>query len=99
MLFRSASEGRATEKAEKLRSTYVVMSGKMDDDGNISSFRSADGGGSRMYFSAADRAVSEEWTKKKSSLPNKPGFLGRCLRFNRSGVQEISRDIGSLTRG
>lgn len=98
LLFRSASEGRATEKADKLRSTYVVMSEKLDDNVKISSFRSADGGGPRMHFTAANRAVSEE-LKKKSSLPNKSGFLGRCLRFNRSGMQEISRGIGPLTRG
>ncbi|KGN61730.1 uncharacterized protein LOC101210068 [Cucumis sativus] len=98
LLFRSASEGRATEKADNLRSTYVVMSEKLDDDMKISSFRSEDSGGSRMRFTAANRAVSEE-LKKKSFLPNKPSFLGRCLRFNRSGMQEISRGIGSLTRG
>lgn len=92
LLFRSASEGRATEKADKLRSTYVVMSEKMDDDVKISSFRSVDGCGSRLRFMPANRAVSEE-------LKKKPGLLGRCLRFNRSGMQEISRGIGSLTRG
>lgn len=97
-MFRSASEGRATEKADNLRSTYVVMSEKLDDDMKISSFRSEDSGGSRMRFTAANRAVSEE-LKKKSFLPNKPSFLGRCLRFNRSGMQEISRGIGSVTRG
>ncbi|XP_038900517.1 uncharacterized protein LOC120087714 [Benincasa hispida] len=99
LLFRSASEGHVTEKADKLRSTYVVMSEKLDDDVKISSFRSTDSGGPRMHFTAANRAVSEELMKKKSFLPNKRGFLGRCLRFNRSGMQEISRGIGSLTRG
>ncbi|XP_023513132.1 uncharacterized protein LOC111786489 [Cucurbita pepo subsp. pepo] len=92
LLFRSTSEGRATEKADKLRSTYVVMSERMENDVKISSFRSADSVGPRRHFTAANRTVSEEFMKKRS-------FLGRCLRFNRSGMQEISRDIGSLTRG
>ncbi|XP_023534273.1 uncharacterized protein LOC111795878 [Cucurbita pepo subsp. pepo] len=89
-LFRSASEGRSTAKADKLRSTYVVISENMDNDVKISSFRSADGGDSRFHSTAANRTVSEElMMTKKRLLPIKPGFLGRfcgltgpvCRRF------------------
>ncbi|XP_023007514.1 uncharacterized protein LOC111499980 isoform X2 [Cucurbita maxima] len=90
LLFRSASEGRSTAKADKLRSTYVVISENMDNDVKISSFRSADGGDSRFHSTAANRTVSEElMMTKKRLLPIKPGFLGRfcgltgpvCRRF------------------
>ncbi|XP_022726300.1 uncharacterized protein LOC111282475 [Durio zibethinus] len=106
LLFRSASEGRATSK-EPL-SKYALLSKKEPDDVKNSSFRSTESIGSvsssrrRAYVSAhelhytANRAISEEM-RRKTFLPYKQGLLG-CLGFN-PGMHEISRGIGSLTRG
>lgn len=105
LLFRSASEGRATDK-DPLRK-YTMLSKKVaeEDAKNNSSFRSSESSGSasrrRTAVSAhelhytVNRAASEEM-KKKTFLPYKQGLLG-CLGFN-PGMQEISRGIGSLTR-
>ncbi|KAE8708457.1 hypothetical protein F3Y22_tig00110339pilonHSYRG00079 [Hibiscus syriacus] len=103
-LFRSASEGRAASK-DPLRK-YALLSRKdQSDDVRNASFRSTVGTGSvsrRGAVSAhelhytANRAVSEEM-KKKTFLPYKQGLLG-CLGFN-PGMNQISRGIGSLTRG
>ncbi|KAH7517948.1 hypothetical protein FEM48_Zijuj09G0118500 [Ziziphus jujuba var. spinosa] len=107
LLFRSASEGRATSK-DPLRK-YAVLSKKsiVTDDVKNSSFRSTESVGSvssrrrgpvsahEMHYTV-NRAVSEEM-RKKTVLPYKHGLLG-CLGFNH-GVQEISRSFGSLTRG
>ncbi|KAK8636428.1 hypothetical protein V6N13_124174 [Hibiscus sabdariffa] len=106
LLFRSASEGRAASK-DPLRK-YSLLSRKEPQDVRNSSFRSTDSMGSvsssrrRGSVSAhelhytANRAVSEE-LKRKTFLPYKQGLLG-CLGFNH-GVHQISRGIGSLTRG
>ncbi|KAL4348757.1 hypothetical protein GQ457_17G011210 [Hibiscus cannabinus] len=106
LLFRSASEGRAASK-DPLRK-YSLLSRKEPQDLRNSSFRSTDSMGSvsssrrRGSVSAhelhytANRAVSEEM-KRKTFLPYKQGLLG-CLGFNH-GVHQISRGIGSLTRG
>lgn len=108
LLFRSASEGRATSP-DPLRK-YAVLSKKevMVDDVKNSSFRSTDSSSGsvsrrRAPVSAhelhytANRAVSEE-LKRKTFLPYKQGLLG-CLGFNPSGVHDISRGIGSMPRG
>ncbi|MED6137078.1 hypothetical protein PIB30_061550 [Stylosanthes scabra] len=107
LLFRSASEGRATDK-DPLRRKYEVLSKRekaMDDDvRNSSSFRSSDGSVSKRrgpvsaheIHYTANRAASEEM-KKRTPLPYKTGLLG-CLGFNPNGMHEISRGIGSFTR-
>lgn len=109
LLFRSASEGRASDP-DPLRK-YSLLRKKEPEDVKNSSFRSTESVGSvssrrRGLVSAhelhytANRAVSEE-LKRKTALPYKRGLLG-CLGFNLnpgSGVHEISRGIGSLTRG
>ncbi|KAJ9152947.1 hypothetical protein P3X46_026451 [Hevea brasiliensis] len=106
LLFRSASEGRATGKDPLTK--YAVLSKKeVAEDVKNASFRSTDGsvGGSsrrRAPVSAhelhytVNRAVSEEM-KRKTFLPYKQGLFG-CLGFS-PGVHEISRGVGSLTRG
>ncbi|KDP38222.1 hypothetical protein JCGZ_04865 [Jatropha curcas] len=108
LLFRSASEGRATANNKDPLTKYVVLSKKeaVVEDAKNASFRSADssiGGSSRrrgpvsaheLHYTA-NRAVSEE-LKRKTFLPYKQGLLG-CLGFN-PGVHEISRGVGSLTR-
>ncbi|XP_031266632.1 uncharacterized protein LOC116125040 [Pistacia vera] len=107
LLFRSASEGRATGP-DPLRK-YSVLSkniNKEPEDVKNSSFRSTDSAGSvsrrRGTVSAhelhytANRAVSEE-LKRKTFLPYKQGLLG-CLGFN-PGLHDISRGVGSLPRG
>ncbi|PON35848.1 hypothetical protein PanWU01x14_332940 [Parasponia andersonii] len=112
LLFRSASEGRASSASESLRK-YDVLSKKtaaaVADDVRNSSFRSTDSVGSvssrrrtgppvsaHELHYTVNRAVSEEM-KKKTFLPYKQGLLG-CLGFN-PGVHEISRSFGSLSRG
>ncbi|RDX65649.1 hypothetical protein CR513_55678, partial [Mucuna pruriens] len=93
LLFRSASEGRATDK-DPLRK-YASLSKKpsVDEDARNSSFRSTESSGSvskrRGPVSAHElhytlnRAASEEM-KKKTFLPYKQGLLG-CLGFNPGG--------------
>ncbi|GLT36998.1 hypothetical protein SLA2020_113420 [Shorea laevis] len=105
LLFRSASEGRATDK-DQLRE-YALLSKKEPEDVKNSSFRSTESVGSvssrrrgevsaHEFHYTANRTASEE-LKRKTCLPYKQGPLG-CLRFN-TGMHEISRGIGSLTRG
>ncbi|WCJ33755.1 hypothetical protein M5689_015094 [Euphorbia peplus] len=105
LLFRSASEGRAIGKDQLNK--YTVLSKRSEvlaEDVKNSSFRSTDssvGSSSRrrgrvsaheLHYTA-NRAVAEEM-KRKTVLPYKHGLLG-CLGFN----HDISRGIGSLTRG
>ncbi|KAJ8619037.1 hypothetical protein MRB53_015223 [Persea americana] len=89
LLFRSASEGRATDK-DTLRK-YGVLPKKGAEDVKNASFRSTDSGGSgsgsrRGPVSAheihytVNRAVSEEM-KRKTFLPYRQGLFG-CLGFN-----------------
>ncbi|OIW10173.1 hypothetical protein TanjilG_27924 [Lupinus angustifolius] len=104
LLFRSASEGRATDK-DPLRN-FDVLSKKSatEEDVRNSSFRSTESSGSvssrrRGPVSAHElhytmnRAASEEM-KKKTLLPYKQGLLG-CLGFN-PGMNQISKGIGSF---
>ncbi|KAF7840858.1 uncharacterized protein G2W53_003156 [Senna tora] len=108
LLFRSASEGRATEKDPLRKYTMLSKKAAEEDAKNSSwSFRSTESSSSgsasrrRTAVSAhelhytVNRAASEEM-KKKTFLPYKQGLLG-CLGFN-PGIQEISRGIGSLSR-
>ncbi|XP_021802778.1 uncharacterized protein LOC110767913 [Prunus avium] len=112
LLFRSASEGRATTGKDPLRK-YTMLSPKKSsssiaEDVKNSSFRSTDSVGSvssrrrgpvsphELHYTA-NRAVTEEM-RRKTFLPYKHGLLG-CLGFN-PGLHEISRGaFGSLTRG
>ncbi|KAE9597252.1 hypothetical protein Lal_00007466 [Lupinus albus] len=104
LLFKSASEGRATDK-EPLRN-YDVLSKKatIEEDVKNSSFRSTQSSGSvcsrrRGPVSAHElhytmnRAASDEM-KKKTLLPYKQGLLG-CLGFK--GMNQISRGISSFS--
>lgn len=101
LLFRSASEGRATGK-DPLTKYAVLSKNRVNEDVKNSSFRSTDSSGSvssrrrgplsaHEYHYTVNRAVSEEM-KKKTFLPYKQGLLG-CLGFN-PGVQEISKGLG-----
>ncbi|KAI4295628.1 hypothetical protein L6164_035652 [Bauhinia variegata] len=109
LLFRSASEGRATGGKDPV-GKYAALSKKAEaeDEARNSSFRSTESSGSvsrrrgpvsahELHYTV-NRAASEEM-KKKTLLPYKQGLWG-CLgfNFNPGGMHEISRGIGSLTR-
>ncbi|KAF5448688.1 hypothetical protein F2P56_029195 [Juglans regia] len=108
LLFRSASEGRATGK-DPLTKYAVLSKNKLAEDVKNSSFRSTDSSGSvstssrrrgpvsahEMHYTV-NRAASEEM-RRKTFLPYKQGLLG-CLGFN-PGVHEVTKAFGSLTRG
>jgi hypothetical protein len=102
LLFRSASEGRATGKDPLTKYAVLSKNKTTTEDVKNSSFRSTDSSGSASsrrrgplsaheYHYTVNRAVSEEM-KKKTFLPYKQGLLG-CLGFN-PGVQEISKGLG-----
>ncbi|KAG8368330.1 hypothetical protein BUALT_Bualt15G0034400 [Buddleja alternifolia] len=109
LLFRSASESRATDKDHNLKK-YTLLKKTRQDDMKNSSFRSTDSVGSvsrrksgppisahELHYTV-NRAVSEEM-KKRTSLPYKQGLLG-CLGFHPTGA-EISKGLsstGSSTR-
>ncbi|CAI9104371.1 OLC1v1003028C1 [Oldenlandia corymbosa var. corymbosa] len=109
LLFRSASEGRATGKEQFKKYALLRRSSESDEVKN-SSFRSTDSVGSSVSSSkrrgqvsahelhyTANRAVSEE-LKRKTYLPYKQGLLG-CLGFNPGiPIHEISRSFGSIHR-
>ncbi|XP_075672808.1 uncharacterized protein LOC142642339 [Castanea sativa] len=105
LLFRSASEGRATGK-DPLTKYAALSKNKVAEDVKNSSFRSTDSTGSSVSSSrrrgpvsahelhyTMNRAVSEEM-RKKTFLPYKQGLLG-CLGFN-PGLHEVSRGLGGL---
>ncbi|GLU04321.1 hypothetical protein SLE2022_214740 [Rubroshorea leprosula] len=103
LLFRSASEGHATDK-DPFRK-YSSLFRKTEEAKNAS-FRSTDSFGgsvsaSRRKVSAhelhytTNKAVSENM-KKKTFLPYKQGILGR-LAFN-PAVHALSNGFGSLAR-
>ncbi|KAL7263797.1 hypothetical protein ACSBR1_001868 [Camellia fascicularis] len=104
LLFRSASEGRASSKDPLNK--YSLINKSATEEVKNSSFRSTEtGGASRRRGPAvsahelhytANRAVAEEM-RKKTILPYKHGLLG-CLGFNPT-VNSISKGLGSLTRG
>ncbi|XP_043709592.1 uncharacterized protein LOC122658626 [Telopea speciosissima] len=106
LLFRSASEGRASEK-DPLRK-YAALPKKQqqqEEDVKNSSFRSTDSSGSvsgstsrrrgpvsthELHYKA-NRAVSEDM-RRKTFLPYKQGLLG-CLGFNPT-VHGLTRAFG-----
>lgn len=85
LLFRSASEGRASDKDYKLYPSFF----RKPEDAKNSSFRSNDSTGSGSSGSRKKGQVSahelhyktnkaaSEYMKKKTYLPYKPGILGR----------------------
>ncbi|XP_022860901.1 uncharacterized protein LOC111381351 [Olea europaea var. sylvestris] len=98
LLFRSASESRATDKNEFNK--YVLLKKNHLDDAKNSSFRSTDSAGSvssrrrgpqisahELHYTVK-RAVSEEM-KKRTFLPYRQGLLG-CLGFNPTTVQNMN---------
>ncbi|XP_027362005.1 uncharacterized protein LOC113869746 [Abrus precatorius] len=104
LLFRSASEGRATDR-DPLRKYAVLSKTTAHEDVRNVSFRSTESAGSisrrrgpvsahELHYTV-NRAASEE-LKKKTFLPYKQGLLG-CLGFN-AGMHHISRRIGSMER-
>lgn len=108
LLFRSASEGRATDK-DPLRRKYAVLSKNNNEDVPNCSFRSTESNSSGSFSKrrgpvsahelhyTLNRAASEEM-KKRTFLPYKQGLLG-CLGFNPGNMHNhISKGIGSLTR-
>ncbi|GMJ05605.1 hypothetical protein like AT2G15760 [Hibiscus trionum] len=106
LLFRSASEGRATSIKEPFRKYSVLGKKEAAEDVKNASFRSSESGASskrraqpvsahELHYTAK-RAETEEM-RRKTFLPYKQGLLG-CLGFN-PGMHEISRGVGSLTRG
>ncbi|KAJ6766203.1 hypothetical protein OIU79_022211 [Salix purpurea] len=109
LLFRSASEGSRPASCHDELTKFSVMSKKEGtEEVKNSSFRSTDSVGSSRRKSGsisahevhytANRAVSEEM-RRKTFLPYKQGLLG-CLGFNPvARAHEISRGVGSLTRG
>ncbi|XP_022896784.1 uncharacterized protein LOC111410594 [Olea europaea var. sylvestris] len=113
LLFRSASESRATDKNQFNK--YALLKKNNLDDIKNSSFRSTDSVGSlssrrrgppisahELYYTVR-RAVSEEM-KKRTFLPYRQGLLGCCLGFNPNTIQgmNLSKGLGptgSLSRG
>ena len=102
LLFRSASEGRATDRDPFRKYAGLFRKQDMKND----SFRSIDSSGSfsrrrgpvsahEMHYTV-NRAVSED-LKKKTFLPYKQGILGR-LAFNPS-LHALANGFGSLGRG
>ncbi|KAL6995564.1 hypothetical protein U1Q18_005698, partial [Sarracenia purpurea var. burkii] len=97
-LFRSASEGRATDKDPLKKYTGLFWK---HEDAKSSSFRSIEGSSSRRRGGPAisahelhytvNRAVSED-LKKKTFLPYKQGILGR-LAFN-PAVHALANGFG-----
>ncbi|KAE8698633.1 Serine carboxypeptidase-like 26 [Hibiscus syriacus] len=101
LLFRSASEGRATSN-DSFRK-YAVLSKKDAEDLNNLSFQSTESVASSSRRVSAhelhytvNRAMSEDM-RRKTFLPYKQGLLG-CLGFN-PGMHELSTSIASLTHG
>lgn len=104
LLFRSASEGRASDK-DPLRKYSALF--RRNDEWKNSSFRSIDSAGPgsssrrRGPISAHElhytinRAVSED-LKKKTFLPYKQGILGR-LAFN-PAIHALTNKFGSFSR-
>ncbi|XP_018846639.1 uncharacterized protein LOC109010310 [Juglans regia] len=104
LLFRSASEGRATDRDPFLKFSPALH--KRHEDFKNSSFRSPDTSGSvgrsrrgpvsahELHYTV-NKAVSED-LKKKTFLPYKQGILGR-LAFN-PAVHALANGFGSFTR-
>ncbi|XVF36221.1 hypothetical protein REPUB_Repub19eG0039700 [Reevesia pubescens] len=104
LLFRSASEGRATDKDPFRKYSSGFFKKPEDNINKNSSSRSTDSSsssGSRRKASAhelhykTNKAASENM-KKKTFLPYKQGILGR-LAFS-PAVHALSNGFGTLTR-
>ncbi|KAE9605267.1 hypothetical protein Lal_00024585 [Lupinus albus] len=104
LLFRSASEGRTTNK-DPLRKYTVLSKTTTYEDVKNSSFRSTENSGSvssrrgpvsahELHYTV-NRAASKE-LRKKTLLPYKQGLLG-CLGLNHD-VNHITTRIGSVER-
>nr|KYP37180.1 hypothetical protein KK1_041644 [Cajanus cajan] len=104
LLFRSASEGRASDK-DPFRKYAVLSKTTAHEDVRNSSFRSAGSSGSvsrrrgpvsahELHYTV-NRAASVE-LKKKTLLPYKQGLLG-CLGFN-PPMHHFTARIGSSDR-
>ncbi|XP_023917792.2 uncharacterized protein LOC112029334 [Quercus suber] len=104
LLFRSASEGRATDK-DPFRKYSALY--KRHEDTKIASFRSTDSSGSvtgakrrgpvsahELHYTT-NKAASED-LKKKTFLPYKQGILGR-LAFN-PAIHALANGFGTLAR-
>uniref|UniRef100_A0A7N0SZ98 Calmodulin-binding protein n=1 Tax=Kalanchoe fedtschenkoi TaxID=63787 RepID=A0A7N0SZ98_KALFE len=108
LLFRSASEGRSTDKVtvDTALMRYAILTKKDHSNNHVraSSDGSRSGSGRRpggvpisaheLHYTA-NRAASEE-LKKKTFLPYKQSLLG-CLGYN-PGRHEFPGQVGSLTR-
>ncbi|CAH9100423.1 unnamed protein product [Cuscuta europaea] len=107
LLFRSASEGRASSKKMMMETRYAMLKKNHQEDVKNSSFRSTESVGSsssrrRGPVSAHElhytmnRAASEEM-KRKTYLPYKQGLLG-CLGFHpAAAVSDFSRGLASMS--
>lgn len=107
LLFRSASEGRATDKdpLSWRRKKYAVLSKttahedvsfrSTESSGSVSSRRRGPVSAHELHYKL-NRAASEEM-KKKTMLPYKQGLLG-CLGFNHHGMRHIGGRFGSFER-
>ncbi|KAG9450861.1 hypothetical protein H6P81_010826 [Aristolochia fimbriata] len=106
LLFRSASEGRASGGKDPLRKYSLLAHAKTKaaaDDVKNSSFRSTDSSGSMRKGRAsahelhytANRAVSEEM-RRKTFLPYRQGLLG-CLGFSPT-AHGLAKGFQSITR-
>ncbi|XP_038886997.1 uncharacterized protein LOC120077163 [Benincasa hispida] len=95
LLFRSASEGRATDKktVEEMKNSSFRS---IESLSSVSSSRRRGPISPHELHYKTNRAVSEE-LRKKTSLPYKHGLLG-CLGFNSSMQRSFSRSFGSLAR-
>ena len=95
LLFRSASEGRATDKkaVEEMKNSSFRS---VESLSSVSSSRRRGSISAHELHYKTNRAVSEE-LKRKTSLPYKHGLLG-CLRFNSNLQRNFSKGFGSLTR-
>ncbi|KAG6588649.1 hypothetical protein SDJN02_26035 [Cucurbita argyrosperma subsp. argyrosperma] len=95
LLFRSASEGRATDKkaVEEMKNSSFRS---VESLSSVSSSRRRGSISAHELHYKTNRAVSEE-LKRKTSLPYKHGLLG-CLGFNSNLQRNFSKGFGSLTR-
>lgn len=103
LLFRSASEGRASSK-EMMNKYAMLKKSHHHDDVKNASFRSTESAGStsrrrgpvsahELHYTV-NRAASEEM-KRKTFLPYKQGLLG-CLGVHPT-VPEISKGLASMS--
>ncbi|XP_068638830.1 uncharacterized protein [Aristolochia californica] len=96
LLFRSASEGRASGGKDPLRKYSILGKTKADDVKNSGSgsMRRGRVSAHELHYTA-NRAVSEEM-RRKTFLPYRQGLLG-CLGFSPT-VQGLAKGFQSITR-